>query len=348
MSSAAASAVVLVFGLVCGSFLNAVIHRLPRGVGLAYPRRSFCPQCGRSLPWHENIPVLSWILLRGKCRGCSTPISARYPLVELLTAALFLALWWSCPPAVAAAYMVLAALLVAGTFIDLEHMILPDSLTIGGAAAGVALAMLVPGFLPGETWDARLRSSLFGAGVGFAVLFAVVELGKLAFGRKRLELQPAEKFRLAVRGGKPVLFIAGEEWELEEFFYRPTDELELHLDDGKVWRMNVRGLVREGQTTAYAQSDGACGSALAIVVPREAMGFGDVKLMLTLGAFLGWPGALFSIGAGSVIGAFFGLAMLAIRRLDEAGRIPFGPYLAAGAMLWIFAGPAVVDFFLRR
>jgi len=348
MSSAAASAVVLVFGLVCGSFLNAVIHRLPRGVGLAYPRRSFCPQCGRSLPWHENIPVLSWIILRGKCRGCAVPISARYPLVELLTAALFLALWWSCPPAVAAAYMVLAALLVAGTFIDLEHMILPDSLTIGGAAAGVALAMLVPGFLPGETWDARLRSSLFGAGVGFAVLFAVVELGKLAFGRKRLELQPAEKFRLAVRGGKPVLLIAGEEWELEEFFYRPTDELELHLDDGKVWRMNVRGLVREGQTTAYGQSDGACGSALAIVVPREAMGFGDVKLMLTLGAFLGWPGALFSIGAGSVIGAFFGLAMLAVRRLDEAGRIPFGPYLAAGAMLWIFAGPVVVDFFLRR
>jgi len=348
MSSAAASAVVLVFGLVCGSFLNAVIHRLPRGVGLAYPRRSFCPQCGRSLPWHENIPVLSWIILRGKCRGCAVPISARYPLVELLTAALFLALWWSCPPAVAAAYMVLAALLVAGTFIDLEHMILPDSLTIGGAAAGVALAMLVPGFLPGETWDARLRSSLFGAGVGFAVLFAVVELGKLAFGRKRLELQPAEKFRLAVRGGKPVLLIAAEEWELEEFFYRPTDELELHLDDGKVWRMNVRGLVREGQTTAYGQSDGACGSALAIVVPREAMGFGDVKLMLTLGAFLGWPGALFSIGAGSVIGAFFGLAMLAVRRLDEAGRIPFGPYLAAGAMLWIFAGPVVVDFFLRR
>ena len=348
MSGTAASAVVFVFGLVCGSFLNAVIHRLPRGVGLAHPRRSFCPQCGRSLPWHENVPVLSWVLQRGKCRGCGAAIPARYPLVELLTAALFLALWWNFPPAIAAAYMVLAALLVAGTFIDLEHMILPDSLTIGGAVAGVSLAILLPGLLPGETWDARLRSSLFGAGVGFAALFAVVELGKLAFGRKRLELQPAEEFRLSMRGGEPFLLIAGEEWELEEFFYRPSDELVLHLTDGNVWRMNARGLVREGKASAYADCDGANGTACAVVVPREAMGFGDVKLMLALGAFLGWPGALFSIGAGSVIGAFFGIAMLALRRLGEAGRIPFGPYLAAGAMLWIFAGPAIVDFYLRR
>ena len=155
MNGLAASAIVLVLGLVCGSFLNAVIHRLPRGVGLAHPRRSFCPQCGRSLPWHENIPVLSWIFLRGQCSGCGARISVRYPLVEALTAALFLALWWNFPPAVAAAYMVLAALLVAGTFIDLEHMILPDSLTVGGAVAGAVLALLVPGLLPGDTWDAR-------------------------------------------------------------------------------------------------------------------------------------------------------------------------------------------------
>ncbi|MBJ7258684.1 MAG: prepilin peptidase [Chthoniobacterales bacterium] len=348
MSGAAASVFVAVFGLVCGSFLNAVIHRLPRGVGLSHPRRSFCPHCGRSLPWHENIPVLSWVLLRGKCRGCAAPISARYPLVESLTAALFLALWWNFPPAIAAAYMLLAALLVAGTFIDLEHMILPDSLTVGGAAAGVILAALVPGLLPGDTWDARLRSSLFGAGVGFAALYAVVELGKIAFGRKRLDLQPAEKFLLAVRGGNPFLLIAGEEWELEEFFYRPTDELELHLEGGQVWRLSRRGLARDGKTFSYSESEGAEGVARVIVVPREAMGFGDVKLMLTLGAFLGWPGALFSIGAGSMIGAAFGLAMLALRRLGEAGRIPFGPYLAAGALLWIFAGPAIVDFYLRR
>lgn len=350
MNSAAASAVVLVFGLVCGSFLNAVIHRLPRGVGLAHPRRSFCPHCGRSLPWHENIPLLSWILLRGKCAGCGAAVSARYPFVEALTAILFLALWWKFfpAPAVAAAYMVLAALLVAGTFIDLEHMILPDSLTLGGAAAGVVFAFFVPGLLPGADGMERLRSSLFGAGVGFAVLFAVVELGKLAFGRKRLELQPAEKFRLAMHGENPFLHIAGEEWDLQDFFYRPTDELELHLESSGVWRLTARGLVRDGQLTDYRASEGAENAASAVVIPREAMGFGDVKLMLTLGAFLGWPGALFSIGAGSVVGALSGLILLALRRVDEAGRIPFGPYLAAGALLWIFAGPAAVDFLFRR
>jgi len=349
MSGATASAVVvMVFGLVCGSFLNAVIHRLPRGVGLSHPRRSFCPQCGRSLPWHENIPLLSWLWLRGRCAGCSARIPARYPFVEALTAGLFLMLWWSFPPAVAAAYMVLAAILVAGTFIDLEHMILPDSLTLGGAAAGVLLAMFVPGLLPGEAWDARLRSSLFGAGVGFAALFAVVELGKLAFGRKRLALDPAEAFRLALRDGRPLLLIGGEEWELEEFFYRPTDELEIHLEDGAVWRFGQRGLAREGAVIAYADCEGASGTARKLVVPREAMGFGDVKLMLTLGAFLGWPGALFSIAAGSVVGAAAGVALLALRRVDEAGRIPFGPYLAAGALLWIFAGPACLEMLFRR
>ena len=145
MSGLWASAAVFVFGLICGSFLNAVVYRLPRGIGLGHPKRSFCPQCGRFLPWYENIPVASWLWLRGRCAGCRLGIPARYPLVELLTAGLFLWLWSSFPPPVAVAYMILAGILVAGTFIDLEHMILPDSLTVGGAAAGVVLSMLVAG-----------------------------------------------------------------------------------------------------------------------------------------------------------------------------------------------------------
>ena len=157
MNTPWASVAVFVFGLVCGSFLNAVVHRLPRGIGLAHPRRSFCPQCGRSLPWYENIPVLSWLWLRGQCSGCQARISARYPLVELLTAVLFLWLWWSFPPALAAAYMVLVGILIAGTFIDLEHMILPDVLTLGGAAAGVVLSVLVADLQTGATWEERLR-----------------------------------------------------------------------------------------------------------------------------------------------------------------------------------------------
>ncbi|MEX1009899.1 MAG: prepilin peptidase [Chthoniobacterales bacterium] len=342
------AAAVFVFGLVCGSFLNAVVHRLPRGIGLAYPRRSFCPQCGRSLPWYENIPVLSWLWLRGRCSGCSVRISARYPLVEILTALLFLWLWWSFPPAVAAAYMVFVAILIAGTFIDLEHMILPDVLTVGGAAVGVVLSMLVADLQPGATWEERLRSSLFGAGLGFAVLFAVVELGKMAFGRKRFELQPEEAFEIQARAEGPRLRLGGEDWDLEEFFYRPTDVFEVHASDGEVWRLGPGGVRRGGKRSSYVEANGWLGTARAVVVPREAMGFGDVKFMLTLGAFLGWPGALFSIAAGSVIGAVAGVVLLATKRLEAAGRLPFGPYLAAGALGWIAAGPAVVSWLWQR
>lgn len=348
MSAAWASAVVFVFGLVCGSFLNAAVHRLPRGIGLAHPKRSFCPQCGRSLPWYENIPVFSWLWLRGRCSGCAAPISARYPLVELLTAVLFLSLWLTLPPGPAVACMVFAAILVAGTFIDLEHMILPDSLTLGGAAAGVVLAMLVPGLLPGADWEQRLRASLFGAGLGFAVLFAVVELGKLAFGRKRFELQPEETFVVQAGAEGPHLRLGAEDWDLGEFFYRPTDAVELHTAEGEIWRLDARGVQRGGALAAYAEADGWSGVARAVVVPREAMGFGDVKFMLTIGAFLGWPGALFSIAAGSVIGAVAGVVLLAARRLEEAGRIPFGPYLAAGALLWVLAGPQIAVWLWQR
>jgi leader peptidase (prepilin peptidase) / N-methyltransferase len=348
MNTPWASVAVFVFGLVCGSFLNAVVHRLPRGIGLAHPRRSFCPHCGRSLPWYENIPVLSWLWLHGQCAGCGARISARYPLVEVLTAVLFLWLWWSFSPAVAAAYMVLVGILVAGTFIDLEHMILPDLLTLGGAVVGVVLSMLVVDLQTGATWEERLRSSLFGAGVGFAVLFAVVELGKLAFGRKRFELQPAETFVLRAGAEGPRLRLGEEDWNLEEFFYRATDALEVHTVEGEVWRLGPDGVRRNGRRCSYAEVDGWQGVARAVVVPREAMGFGDVKFMLTLGAFLGWSGALFSIAAGSVIGAVAGVLLLATRRLEEAGRIPFGPYLAAGALLWIAAGPWLVTWLWQR
>lgn len=348
MSAWAAYVAVAVAGLVCGSFLNAVIHRLPRGIGLGHPRRSFCPHCGRSLPWSENLPVFSWLFLRGRCAGCGAGISARYPLVELLTAVLFVWLWWMFPPWVAAAYMVLAALLVAGTFIDLEHMILPDSLTLGGAVAGVVLSVLVEGLQPGTTWEERLRSSLFGAGAGFAALFAVVELGKLAFGRKRIELDAGEEFTVTGTADEPCLEFGEEKIAVAEMFYRPTDVLEVHGADGESWRFTMDGLRRGDQFTDYAAALGSRGVARALVIPREAMGFGDVKFMLTLGAFLGWPGALFSIAAGSIIGAVAGVAMLLAGKLESAGRIPFGPYLAAGALLWLAAGTAVVRLLFLR
>ena len=128
-----------VLGAVTGSFLNACIHRMPRGVSLLNPKRSFCPACEKTIPWYENLPVVSWVFLRGKCSGCGAPISFRYPLVELLAAGLFLALWLKFDFPLGPAYFAFVALLLAATFIDFEHFIIPDEITLGGAALVVFL-----------------------------------------------------------------------------------------------------------------------------------------------------------------------------------------------------------------
>jgi len=218
---------------------------------------------------------------------------------------------------------------------------LPDVLTLGGAAAGVVLSVLVADLQTGATWEERLRSSLFGAGLGFAVLFAVVELGKLAFGRKRFELQPEETFSLQSRPEGPRLRLGEEDWELEEFFYRATDVLEVHTVEGEVWRFGPGGVRRDGRSCSYAEADGWHGVARAVVVPREAMGFGDVKFMAMIGAFLGWEAAVFTIFAACIIGSVVGLAQKLILREQWSRPLPFGPYLALAAFIWIFIGPVI-------
>jgi leader peptidase (prepilin peptidase)/N-methyltransferase len=160
-------------------------------------------------------------------------------------------------------------------------------------------------------------------------------------------LDPPEDFSLRTGAQGPVLRLGDEDWVLEEVFYRASDRLELHVADGPVWRLSSDGVQRDGRRADYAEAEGWSGTARVVVVPREAMGFGDVKFMLTLGAFLGWPGALFSIAAGSLIGAVAGVILLATRRLEAAGRLPFGPYLAAGAIVWLAAGPALVGWLFR-
>ena len=134
--------VAAVFGACIGSFLNVVIYRVPAGKSIVRPG-STCA-CGAPIAWHDNIPVLSWIILRGRARCCGRPFSARYPFVELLTAAVFLACWLRMPPATAVCGWILLGSLICGTFIDLDHMIIPDAFTVGLAVEGVVLSVLVP------------------------------------------------------------------------------------------------------------------------------------------------------------------------------------------------------------
>jgi leader peptidase (prepilin peptidase)/N-methyltransferase len=149
--------VALVFGLCVGSFLNVVIYRVPAGKSIVRPG-STC-SCGTPIAWYDNIPVLSWFILRGKARCCGRPFSVRYPFVELLTGLLFLACWLRLPPAAAVCGWVFLGSLISGTFIDLDHMIIPDAFTIGLAIEGLILSALVPS-LHGQHGDFYMVDSL--------------------------------------------------------------------------------------------------------------------------------------------------------------------------------------------
>jgi leader peptidase (prepilin peptidase)/N-methyltransferase len=132
-------------GLIIGSFLNVCIYRLPRDLSVARPARSFCPSCKATIAWYDNIPVISYLLLRGRCANCKAPIAIRYPVVEFLTASTFVcAVVQQGPTLAAVKLMLFGALLVGLIFTDLEERILPDELTLGGAMAGIALAWALP------------------------------------------------------------------------------------------------------------------------------------------------------------------------------------------------------------
>ena len=166
-ASAALVAWVFALGACVGSFLNVVVWRLPRGESLVFPG-SRCPKCGDAIPFWANVPVLSWLALRGRCRACKAPISARYPLVEALTGAIFVGLFLvHGPSARLLVEWALAAALVAVTFIDLDHHIIPNEITLPGVALGLLISVVAPGL--GVPW----RDALLGVGIVAGLLFLV-------------------------------------------------------------------------------------------------------------------------------------------------------------------------------
>ncbi len=267
----------LVLGAVVGSFLNVCIHRIPLNRSIVTPG-STCA-CGRPVAWHDNIPVLSWVILRGRARCCGRPFSVRYPAVELLTALLFLACWLRLEPTRALVGMVFVSVLICAAFIDLDHMIIPDRFTIGAAMLGLLVSVMFP--------------SIHGHATGIA-------------------------------------FVDG----LRGFLTSLTGVL---IGSGVVLWI---ALVAE------------------VILRKEAMGFGDVKFLGAIGAFLGWQGGVFAVFGGAVLGTFafaVALSWQGLRRRSassEDGRLglgrqtPFGPMLAAGAALYLlWAGPYVDAYF---
>jgi leader peptidase (prepilin peptidase)/N-methyltransferase len=157
------------FGAIVGSFLNVCIHRLPLGSSIVWPS-SACPHCARELSWYENIPVLSYLALRARCRTCKGPISVRYPLVEALTSALFVLAWWYYGPGpLVASRLVFGCALIVLFAIDLEHHLLPNAITLPGILVGVAFSFFTE---PG--WIASLIGALGGGAVLYLIALAYV------------------------------------------------------------------------------------------------------------------------------------------------------------------------------
>src|SRR5437762_8229075 len=216
------------------SFLNVCICLLPLSHSVNQPRRSFCPSCKTQIPWHQNLPLVSWLLLRGRFAKCGARIAFRYFAVELLTALFFLILWKTFSWQVAIAYWVFIALIIAATFIDLEHFIIPDEITIGGTIAGLIASLAVPQLMDTDRRLVALLISAGSAALGYALLWLVLEGGKLVFGKKRIRLEKPTAFTWT-RHGDDADFVVGEEkgvWS--DFFAREKDQLRLHCPSARI------------------------------------------------------------------------------------------------------------------
>jgi leader peptidase (prepilin peptidase)/N-methyltransferase len=239
-------------GAVIGSFLNVCIYRLPRGESVAWPG-SHCTVCSHPIAWYDNLPLVSYLVLLGRCRHCASRISWRYPAVEALNAIGYVALLWFFGPGwhtVAYAALYSALLVVAGT--DLSHKIIPNAITFPGMAVGLVSAATV---LP-----IGLTNSVIGLVVGGGILWLLAWASPYLFG-------------------------------------------------------------------------------------KEGMGGGDIKLLGMIGAFLGWKPALMTIMVGSLLGSVVGLTLIAARIIKREDYIPFGPFLVCGALVALFFGQSIVDWY---
>ena len=344
-----------ILGASIGSFLNVCIYRLPRDLSVNQPRRSFCPNCKEPIPWFYNVPLLSWLFLRGRCAKCGVRISFRYFGVELVTGLLFLLVWRTFPWQMALAYWVFVSLVVVATFIDFEHFVIPDEITIGGTVAGVLASVLVPQLQDTQNWIAALIRSVLAAALGYVTLLFVLEAGKMAFGRKRIQLDGPTPFTWKRQGDDADFAVGAERSLWSDHFARETDRLLLECDnvdiDGRIHNkitleFYYDRVIVEGETLRLDDLNEMSGMATELIIPREAMGRGDLKFLACIGAFLGWRAVFFSIFAGSLVGSAVGLITLLVGKRMWSTKLPFGPYLALGALSWMFFGPAFIQWYL--
>ncbi|MEQ1841722.1 MAG: prepilin peptidase [Verrucomicrobiales bacterium] len=351
------SIVFFAFGCIVGSFLNVCIHRMPLGQSLVSPP-SHCPHCRYSIPWYLNVPLVTWLWLRGRCAHCKEPIAIRYFLVELLTGILFCACWVRTgaeSPWLALSLCLLMAGFIVATFIDFEHFIIPDEITLGGIGVGLALSAFVPALHHAGDHKSSVVSSILGAVVGWGITYSVLQIGKLLFGKQRIPLDPDTRVDFTETG----LVIDQETTPYEEIFSRPSDTIQLqaataHVPSlGRSWqdvqvKLSPKRLqIGEDRFDPESITEFTV-TCSQLILPREAMGFGDVKFMGAIGAFLGWQGAVFSLLASSVIGAAVGLVLIVLGKREWSSKLPYGPYIAVAATVWVFAGTRLALWWQSR
>ena len=345
------SVVFFVFGSMVGSFLNVCIYRLPLGQSIVSPP-SHCPHCRYAIPWYLNIPLVTWLYLRGKCRNCGAAISSRYFLVELLTAVVFLACWLTFGHQsawLALAYALFLSGLIVATFIDFEHFIIPDKITIGGMVAGCVCSFCLPALHAQTSLSGALKQSLLGMATGAGLIYFFLRLGKLLFGRHRMTLPTDTRIVFT----ETAVHLPDKIIPYEDVFYRHSDMITLQartveLVDRGYMDVRVRlspSRLEIGEETMNPEEVPYLEAVSAeIVLPREAMGLGDVKFMGAIGAFLGWKAVLFSLMVSSMIGAVVGVTLIALRRQAWSSRLPYGPYIALASAVWIFGGRRLVQW----
>ncbi len=339
------------FGCVVGSFLNVCIYRMPLNESVVSPP-SHCPHCNYSIPWFLNVPLVTWLYLRGKCANCSAPISIRYFLVEFLTGLTFLACWLKFgdqSALLALAYCLLLAGFIVATFIDLEHFIIPDEVTIGGIVVGFICSFIVPSLHEANAPSQSLLRSFAGIAVGGGLVYGILRGGKLLFGRQKIELAAGSKIIFT----ETCLKLPDHDIPYEELFYRNSDVIVLEgkrvemidrcFQETSV-RLTPKTLVIGDSQFNTEEVPHLEATTNAITLPREAMGFGDVKFMAAIGAFLGWPAVIFALLVSAVIGATVGVTLIVAKRSEWSSRLPYGPYIALAATVWVFSNVTVHEW----
>ncbi|MEO2082409.1 MAG: prepilin peptidase [Desulfurobacteriaceae bacterium] len=243
-----------ILGLIVGSFLNVCIYRIPKGKSVVLPPSS-CPNCGSPIAWYDNIPVISYLILKGKCRHCGEKISIRYPLVEILTALMTLAV--TCKFGVSFDlfyYLILVYYLIVISFIDIDTMEIPVKFSYFALILGIILSPL--------SRNVGLIDSVLGASFGAGIILFIIE-------------------------------------------------------------------------TYY------------ILTGKEGMGYGDANIMAVIGAFLGWKLVPVALFFASLIGTAVGITLMVLKKKDRRLALPFGPFLAAGALTALFYGREILNWYLE-